>query len=174
MQSAADSINRSIICMKKISLTALLICICAMLNAQNAGSVELQTMDGGKTTPSAWVDGETPYVVSFWFVTCKFCIEEMDAIAEVFDEWQARKPFRFIAVCTDDTRSLSRAKALVRSRDWDDYEFYFDVNKQLARAMNVSSCPYVFLYDKDGRLVYSHLGYSPGDEETLFRKIESL
>ena len=40
--------------------------------------------------------------------------------------------------------------------------------------MNVTSCPHVFLYDKDGKLVYSHLGYSPGDEEVLFEKVKAL
>lgn len=142
--------------------------------AQNTATVELQTLDGGKTTPAEWVDGKTPYVVSFWFVTCKYCLEEMDAISEMFEEWTAQKPFRFIAVCTDDTRSLAKAKALVRSRGWDGFEFVFDVNKEFARAMKVTSCPYVFLYDKNGKLVYSHLGYSPGDEEALFQKIKEL
>ena len=101
---------------RKIELVALLALACLALGAQNVSKVEVQTLDGGKTTPAEWVDHKTPYVVSFWFVTCKFCIEEMDAIAEVFDEWTAEKPFRFIAVCTDDTRSLAKAKALVRVR----------------------------------------------------------
>lgn len=142
--------------------------------AQNVSAIEMQTLDGGKTTPAEWVDGKTPYVVSFWFVTCKFCIEEMDAISEVFDDWQKEKPFRFIAVCTDDTRSLARAKAMVKGRGWDGYQFVFDVNKEYTRAMNVTSCPHVFLFDKDGKLVYSHLGYTPGDEDALFEKVKSL
>jgi thioredoxin-related protein len=40
--------------------------------------------------------------------------------------------------------------------------------------MNVTSCPHVFLYDKNGKLVYSHRGYTPGDEELLFEKIKAL
>lgn len=159
---------------KILSAAAALFAACLALCAQNVGKVELQTLDGGKTTPSEWVDGKTPYVVSFWFVTCKFCIEEMDAISEVFEEWNEEKPFRFIGVCTDDTRSLAKAKALVRGRGWDRFQFAFDVNQELTRAMNVTSCPYVFLYDKNGKLVYSHMGYSPGDEDVLFEKIKAL
>lgn len=156
---------------RTISLLATLLLSIAAL-AQNISGVELQTLDGSKTTPAEWVDGKTPFVVSFWFVTCKYCLEEMDAISEVFEEWTAEKPFRFIAVCTDNTRSLGRAKALVRSRGWDGFDFAFDVNKELARAMKVISCPYVFLYDKTGKLIYSHMGYSPGDEEVLFDEIK--
>ena len=161
--------------MKKLisGLLALYVAAGALL-AQNVAKVELQTLDGGKLTPSEWVDGKTPYVVSFWFVSCKYCIEEMDAISEVFEEWCAEKAFRFIAVCTDDTRSLTKAKAMVRSRGWDGFQFCFDTNRELVRAMKVTSCPYVFLYDKNGNLVYSHMGYSPGDEELLFDKIRAL
>lgn len=158
---------------KKIRLSLLGLLAGLALGAQNVGKIELQTLDGGKTTPAAWVDHQTPYVVSFWFVTCKYCIEEMDAISEVFEQWQAEKPFRFIAVCTDDTRSLAKAKALVRSRGWD-FDFVFDVNKEFTRAMNVTSCPHLVLFDKDGKPVYTHLGYSPGDEEILFEKIKAL
>ena len=161
--------------MRKLLLSlALCLSACLALSAQDMSQVPLQTLDGGTQTPASWVDGKTPYVVSFWFVTCKYCIEEMDAISEVFEDWQAEKPFRFIAVCTDDTRSLAKAKALVRSRGWDGFQFAFDVNKELARAMKVTSCPYVFLYDKNGKLVDSHLGYSPGDEEVLLSKIKAL
>ena len=161
--------------MKKLMLSLVaIVSACLVAAAQDMSQVPLQTLDGGTETPASWIDGKTPYVVSFWFVTCKYCLEEMDAISEVFEEWQAEKPFRFIAVCNDDTRSLAKAKALVRSRGWDGFHFSFDVNKELTRAMKVTSCPHLFLFDKNGKLVYSHLGYSPGDEEVLFQKIKEL
>lgn len=161
--------------MKKWIISSALAILGALsLQAQNTETVELQTLDGGKTTPAEWVDGKTPFVVSFWFVTCRYCIEEMDAISEVFEDWTAEAPFRFIGVCTNDTRSLAKAKALVRSRDWDDFTFYFDVNQEYARAMKVTTAPHLFLFDKNGKLVYSHLGYTPGDEEILFEKIKAL
>ena len=161
--------------MKKWIISSVLAFVAALsLQAQNAESVELQTLDGGKTTPAEWVDGKTPFVVSFWFVTCRHCIEEMDTISEVFEDWTTEAPFRFISVCTNDTRSLAKAKALVRSRGWDDFTFCFDVNQEYARAMNVTSAPHLFLFDKNGKLVYSHLGYTPGDEEILFEKIKAL
>ena len=71
---------------RMISLILALLAAGTFASAQNISSIEMQTLDGGKTTPAEWVDGKTPYVVSFWFVTCKFCIEEMDAISEVFEE----------------------------------------------------------------------------------------
>ena len=112
------------------------------LSAQDAGQVRLQTRDGKVIRPADWVDGETPFVVSFWFATCKYCFEEMDAVSERFAEWNEQVPFRFIGVCTDDSRSIAKAKAVCQSRGWDDFEFYFDSNKDYMRAMNVVTMPH--------------------------------
>jgi len=38
----------------------------------------------------------------------------------------------------------------------------------------VQGYPTSFLIDRDGRVVYSHLGFEPGDEENLAEEIESL
>ena len=46
------------------------------LRAQDWDKVKLQTLSGDTTTPADWVDGRTPYVVSFWFVTCQHCLED--------------------------------------------------------------------------------------------------
>ena len=69
---------------------------------------------------------------------------------------------------------LAKAKALCRSRGWDDFLFYFDTNKAYMRAMNVVSMPHLFLYDKNGKLVYTHIGYTPGDEILLWKEIKKL
>lgn len=163
--------------MKKISLLAGLLAsmiLCSSLSAQNPETVKMTTLSGETTTAGEWADGKTPYIVSFWFVTCKYCIEEMDTITEEFESWNEEAPFRFYAVNTDDTRSLAKAKAMAKGRGWDYFNFVFDTNKEYTRAMNVVSMPHVFLYDKDGKLVYSHVGYSPGDELELFERIKKL
>lgn len=38
----------------------------------------------------------------------------------------------------------------------------------------VQGYPTSFLIDRDGRVVYSHLGFDAGDEEKLAKEIESL
>ena len=134
----------------------------------------LPSLRAQTVSPSDWVDGKTPYVVSFWFVTCKYCLEEMDAVSELFEEWNETVPFRFIAVNTDDSRSLARARAMAASRGWDSFQFIYDTNRALVRAMNVVSMPHVFLYDKNGKLVYTHVGYAPGDEQLLLRELKKL
>ena len=55
-----------------------------------------------------------------------------------------------------------------------DFEFYFDTNKDYMRAMNVVTMPHLLLFDRNGKLVYTHIGYSPGDEEQLFAELLKL
>ena len=162
--------------MKRIKVLAFSLSLLAAVAAygQDAGQIKLQTLDGKTVTPASWVDGKTPFVVSFWFASCKYCFEEMDSVSERFEEWSGEVPFRFIGVCTDDARGLAKAKALCRSRGWDDFQFYFDTNKEYMRAMNVVTMPHLLLFDKDGKLVYTHIGYTPGDENLLWKEIRKL
>jgi peroxiredoxin len=41
-------------------------------------------------------------------------------------------------------------------------------------VFGVQSFPTSFLVDREGRIVYSHLGFEAGDEEKLAKEIESL
>ena len=42
------------------------------------------------------------------------------------------------------------------------------------RALNVNVTPHVFIFDKDGKMVYSHTSYLPGGEMELIQKIKTL
>lgn len=161
--------------MNRIKYFAILLLLVTWpLLGQDMGKIPIQTWEGKTITPQSWIDGKTPFVVSFWFATCKYCFEEMDAVAERFADWYGVIPFRFIGVCTDDARSIAKAKAVCRSRGWDDFQFYFDTNKAYARAMNVASMPHLFLFDREGKLVYTHIGYAPGDEDRLYEQLLKL
>lgn len=142
--------------------------------AQDIPNVRIQTNEGKNVNTISWIDNETPFIVSFWSTTCKPCLKELDALSENYDDWNEEKPFRVIAVSIDDSRSLARAKALASGRGWDMFDVFFDVNSEFRRLMNVSMVPHVFVFDKKGKQVYTHVGYKPGDEEELFKIIKNL
>ncbi len=162
--------------MKKLilSMVALLATI-ATLSAQEIPSIKLQDDAGRAIETTQWVDHRTPFILSFWSTTCKPCIKELDTLAEYYEEWNEECPFRVIAVSIDDSRSVARAKSLTRGRGWSDYfTLAYDVNSDFKRALNVVSVPQVFLFDKHGKIVYAHTGYTPGNEMELFEKIKRL
>ena len=49
-----------------------------------------------------------------------------------------------------------------------------DVNGDFKRAMNVSATPHSFLLDKDGKIVWMHNSYAPGDEDKVFEVLKKV
>ena len=142
--------------------------------SQQLPDSKVQDKRGKAVSTAACIDNETPFIVSFWSTTCKPCLKELDALSENYDDWNDETQFRVIAVSIDDSRSVARAKALAAGSGWDMFEVFYDVNSDFKRAMNVSMVPQVFVFDKNGKQVYTHTGYKPGDEEELIKIIRGL
>ena len=163
--------------MKKIFCLTILAVMCAfgVASAQQFPSVQIETQDGKTIDTKSLIDGKTPVIISFWSTTCKPCIKELDAISEQMPDWLEEANFRVVAVSVDDSRSLSRAKSLASSRGWtSDLTTLYDKNQDFKRALNVNVTPHVLIYDKNGKMVYSHTGYLPGSEAELIQKIKAL
>lgn len=160
--------------MKRIYLILIIAMVAIAAIAQDIPKIKIQTSEGKIVNTISWIDNETPFIISFWSTTCKPCLKELDTISENYEDWNEEKAFRVIAVSIDDSRSLARAKALATGRGWDMFEVFFDVNSEFRRLMNVSMVPHVFVFDKKGKQVYTHVGYKPGDEEELFKIIKNL
>ncbi len=158
---------------KTIMLIAAMLCI-GVASAQEMPNVKVQTKDGKTFNTSELVDGKTPFIISFWNTTCSPCIKELDAISEIYPDWEAEADFRMVIVSIDDSRSAARARAIVDGRGWTDFIALFDQNQDLKRALNVMLTPQVFVFDKDGNQVYAHTGYTPGNEDELFDQVLDL
>lgn len=156
-------------------LTALLLFISAVqLRAQPIPDVTVENMKGVKVSAKTICLAGKPTVVSLWATWCKPCIQELDAVSEVLEDWREELDFRFVAVSVDDARAISKARTYASARGWDGIDFFFDSNAELQRKLNVSSIPYVLIYDSSGKLVYSHVGYLPGGEEEIFSELKKI
>ena len=99
--------------------------------------------------------------------------KELDAIYDALPDWKEEADFKVVAVSTDDSRLLAKAKSFAEGRGWgEDYVLLFDKNQDFMRAMNVSVVPHVFVLDAKGKIVYSHTSYVPGNELELFEAIK--
>ena len=130
-------------------------------------SVKLENRKGEAVNTATLVDGKTPMIIAFWAVTCKPCINELNAINDALPDWLEQTKFRVVAVSTDDSRFLSQARAMAQGYGWNDFTVLYDKNKEFMRAMNVSTTPHAFVVDKNGKVVYSHTGYTAGSEQEL-------
>lgn len=114
-----------------------------------------------------------PAIISFWSTSCKPCIRELDAVYDALPDWKDEADFLVVAVSTDDSRLLAKARSFAEGRGWgEDYLLLFDKNQDFMRAMNVSVVPHVFVVDATGKVVYSHTSYVPGNEVELFEAVK--
>ena len=136
-------------------------------------SVEVKTLNGETINIQEFASNGKITVISFWATWCSPCKRELDAIAEIYEDWQEEYDMELVAVSTDDARQLAKVKPLVESKRWE-YIVLSDSQQALQRAMNFQTIPMTFLLDTNGNIVYSHNGYSPGDEYELEDEIKAL
>ena len=136
-------------------------------------SVKVKNLKGSLVNIQTIENDGNPIVISFWATWCKPCKKELNAIAEVYEEWQDDTGVKLVAISIDDSRSSSKVKPYVNSSGWE-YEIYLDPNRDLSRSLGVSTVPHTFLLDGDGNIVWEHRGYIEGDEEELLEQIEQI
>lgn len=160
---------------RRLILFVILTLSSVMAMAQKAlPNVEVKDIDGNAVNVQSILEEGVPVILSFWYTTCKPCLQELGAVNDAFPDWIEEAEFKVVAVSTDDSRSSAKVKPMVNGRGWTDFTILLDENGDLKRAMNVQTQPTVFILDKDGNVVYTHTGYTPGSEEELFDQILKL
>jgi peroxiredoxin len=94
----------------------------------------------------------------------------LNTIAEEFDDWVDETGVKLIAISIDDARSASRVEPYINAMGWE-YTVLMDPNGNMKRAMNVNNVPHTFLLDGNGKIVWDHNNYSPGDEHELYQEV---
>ena len=112
-------------------------------------------------------------VIDFWATWCVPCKKELNNINDVYDEWKKKYNVAVVAVSIDDSRSITKVKPYADGQRWT-YDILLDVNQDLKRQLNLQSVPFTIIIDQNGKIVYTHSGYTEGDETILEETIASL
>jgi peroxiredoxin len=156
--------------MKKYTIFITLMLTGGLLFAQNIPSITLKNLNGKSINVQKLSKSKNVKVLAFWATWCVPCINELDAISEVYEDWQDETNMELIAISTDDSRTKKRIRPLVNGKDWE-YEILLDDNQDLKRALNISVLPHLLVV-KNGKIVYRKTSYTPGSEDELYEIIQ--
>jgi len=158
--------------MKK--LTLLFFFITTTIFAQNSlNDLSLTTIDGKTITlKNEFNEKDKLYIFSFWATWCAPCINELDELNDIQEDWKKEVNFEIIAVSTDDSRTQKRVKPLINGKGWS-YRILLDTNQDFKRALSIVNIPYTIVV-KNNKIVHIQNGYVPGSEIELFEKLKTL
>jgi peroxiredoxin len=139
----------------------------------NLPDLSLTTLDG-KTIilKNEFNEKDKLYVFSFWATWCAPCINELDELNDLQEDWKKEANFEIIAVSTDDSRTQKRVKPLINGKGWT-YNILLDTNQDFKRALSIVNIPYTIVV-KNNKIVHIQNGYVPGSEVELFEKLKTL
>ena len=160
--------------MKKTFLAGVVMLVAMTSNvAAQLPAVTLKTIAGKTISTDTLSNNGKPFIIDFFATWCKPCNRELNAISEVYEEWQEETGVKIYAVSIDQAQNIHKVKPLVDGYGWD-YEVLLDPNSDLKRALGVQMIPFVLIVDGKGNIVYKHNGYKDGEEEELIEKVREL
>ena len=136
-------------------------------------SVQLKDIDGKRIDTAKLNNNGKPYIISFFATWCKPCLRELDAVNEVYADWQDETGVKLIAVSIDKAQDESKVKPLVNSKGYE-YQVLLDPNGDFKRAMGVNMVPTVFIIDGKNNVVETRTQYTDGSEEHLIEAVRAL
>jgi len=141
------------------------------ISAQEKIDFTAKTLKGKKIKLSQFYK-EGPTLVSFWALWCQPCRKEMTKLNSIYKKYKD-KGFNIIGINLDSPRSTSKVKSYVVSHKIK-FPIVKDPEKELFQLFNGQSIPLLFLLDKTGKIINTHIGYVPGDEKKLEKEITDL
>lgn len=161
--------------MKQKTLFCIALMLLGFVHAAQAQlpTITLKTIGGQSVDVSTLSNDGKPFIIDFFATWCKPCNRELDAISEVYADWQEETGVKIFAVSIDQAQNINKVKPLVENHNWE-YDVLLDPNSELKRALGGQVIPYVVICDGEGNIVYKHSGYTDGGELELIEKVREL
>lgn len=156
--------------MRSLLVLVCFLCYNTAFSQTTIPNTNLTTLDGKSVKIQDEISKDKITILSFWASWCMPCINELDAINEVYEDWQEDFNMELIAISTDDARTQKRIRPMVNGKGWP-YKILLDKNQELKRALNISTIPQIIIL-KDSKIIYIHSGYSPGVEDEFYEIIK--
>lgn len=114
---------------------------------------------------------EKPMLLVFWSVTCGTCIEEIPFLIKLHEAMQNK--ITIIGIHPPGFPLKKIQRFIKKFPEQIPYLIAVDDQSSLIRSYNVSVLPRTVLIDRQGKILYDHLGYSPDNEQEIQHAIVS-
>jgi cytochrome c biogenesis protein CcmG, thiol:disulfide interchange protein DsbE len=114
--------------------------------------------------------GKGPIYISFWATWCKPCVEELKIIQKLYAKYQAQG-FEVYAINTEGNRASAKIKSFVKSSGITFNVLLDNDGEVFRRTFKGSNMPYTILTDANGKVIFSAVGFKPGDEVEIEKMI---
>jgi peroxiredoxin len=133
------------------------------IKSKIAPDFTLKDIDGKKVTLSENY-GDGPVYISFWATWCKPCREELKIIQQLYEKY-AESGFRVFAINTEGPKSSGKIKSFVKSNGWT-FDILMDSDGEVFRRKYKGFAqPYTVMTDPQGNILFTSIGFKPGDEK---------
>lgn len=137
-----------------------------------ADSIQLKNTKGKLVYYGDLVRKDPVVLVCFWSIGNEASINELNAIAKQYDNWNKLARFRLLPVCIDEGQQTNRMRPLSNENGWN-FEVFADLNMDLQHLLGFSSAPQSMILQK-GQVVFQQSGFTEGSENYLFNKILAI
>ncbi len=150
-------------------LPLLLIVTLVFGQEKNVPQVKLKDLKNKTQSLEKVLDGKLT-LINFWATYCVPCRKEMKHLNRISTAYTDQN-VQVIGISIDDSRTVGRVKSLVRSQKLN-YTILLDTEQKLYKNFNTSAMPFSILVNPEGRIVWQHTGYIPGDEAKMEAEIQ--
>lgn len=115
--------------------------------------------------------GKGPIYISFWMTWCKPCVEELKIIEKLYEKYKDQG-FIVYAINSEGPKAYGKAKAFVNSSGWKFNVLFDNDGEVFRRKFKGFATPYSVLTDPHGKIIFSSVGFKPGDEVAVEKLIK--
>ena len=141
------------------------------LISQNVSpNLTLKKMNGKSVKLSEYLN-KGPVLINFWATWCSPCKKEM-VFLDQFERRYKDNGLSILLISIDSQKSLAHVRSYIRANNYT-YDVFLDPNRQVFKKLNGNLMPTNVLIDKDGKVLWRHYGYIPGDEKNMDLELRS-
>lgn len=127
----------------------------------------------GKTVHLSDYLGKQAILLNFWGTFCEPCLAEFPHVRRIYAAHKA-KGFVVLAVSMDGPDTIANVPSFAKRNNLD-FPVLLDEDSHVAAIYNPKkSAPLSILIDKTGKVIRTHEGYNPGDEEALEKEVAEM